>query len=159
MSMDAKYVVRLEPEERKSLQDLVDAGRGSKQVRQRARVLLKADQAEGAPAWTDDRVAEFAEVSLSCVHRVRQRFVEEGVDAVLHRRPSPQRQYRKLDGAGEARLIATACSQPPEGRSRWTLQLLASRIVELNVVEKISGECVRSTLKKMSFSPTARSNG
>lgn len=159
MGKDAKFVVRLEPEERQALQDLVDAGRGSKQVRQRARVLLKADQAEGAPAWTDGRVAEFAEVSLSRVHRIRQRFVEEGLDAALQRRPSPRRQYRKLDGAGEARLIATACSRPPEGRSRWTLQLLADRLVELHVVEAISAECVRSTLKKTRCSRTAGSNG
>jgi transposase len=159
MGKDAKYVVRLEPQERDRLQSMVDEGRGSKSVRQRARVLLKADQAEGAPAWTDERVAEFAEVSLSCVHRVRQRFVEEGLDAVLSRRPSPQRQYRKLDGAGEARLIATACSRAPEGRSRWTLELLAEKLVELKVVESISVESVRRTLKKTSFSPTARSNG
>lgn len=159
MGKDAKYVVRLEPEERERLRSLVDGGRGSKSMRQRARVLLKADQAEGAPGWTDERVAEFAEVSLSCVHRVRQRFVEEGLDAVLNRLPSPQRQYRKLDGAGEARLIATACSQAPEGRARWTLQLLADKLVELNVVETISHESVRRTLKKTSFNPTARSNG
>jgi hypothetical protein len=159
MGKDAKYVVRLEPEERQRLQALVDGGRGSKSARQRARVLLKADQAEGAPAWTDERVAEFAEVSLSCVHRVRQRFVQEGLDAVLIRRPSFRRQYRKLDGAGEAKLIATACSQPPEGRSRWTLELLAEKLVELKVIASISGESVRRTLKKTSFSPTARSNG
>ncbi|HMO87492.1 MAG TPA: helix-turn-helix domain-containing protein, partial [Lacipirellulaceae bacterium] len=78
MGKDAKYIVRLEPDERERLQSLVDAGRGSKTARQRARVLLKADQAEGAPGWTDERVAEFAEVSLSTVHRVRQQLVEEG---------------------------------------------------------------------------------
>lgn len=159
MGKDAKYVVRLELEERQQLQSLVDAGRGSKLVRQRARVLLKADQAEGAPGWTDERTAEFAEVSLSCVHRVRQRFVEEGLEAVLHRRPSPQRQYRKLDGAGEAHLIATACSQAPAGRCRWTLELLANRLVELQVVESISLECVRSTLKKTSCSRIGNNSG
>jgi len=104
-------------------------------------------------------VAEFAEVSLSTVHRVRERFVEAGLDAVLHQRACPQRQYRKLDGAGEAVLIATACSQAPAGRSRWTLHLLADKLVELGVVEQISHECVRSTLKKTNFSRTARSNG
>lgn len=159
MGKDAKYVVRLEPDERERLQSLVDRGRGSKSERQRARVLLKADQAEGAPGWIDERVAEFAEVGLSTVHRVRQRFVEEGLDAALHRSPSPQRQYRKLDGAGEARLIATACSQPPEGRSRWTLTLLADKLVELQVVESISAECVRGTLKKTNCSRTASSSG
>ncbi len=159
MGKEFKYVVRLESEERQRLQALVDEGRGAKTVRQHARILLKADQAEAAPGWTDERTAEFAEVSLSTVHRVRQRFVEEGLESVLHRRPSPHRQYRKLDGAGEAQLIATACSQAPEGRSRWTLQLLADRLVELQVVASISDECVRSTLKKTNCSRIASNNG
>lgn len=159
MGKDAKYIVRLKPEEREQLQVLVDEGRVAKSVRQRARVLLKADQAEGAPAWSDGRVAEFAEVSLSTVHRVRQWFVEAGLDAALQRSASPDRQYRKLDGAGEATLIATACSQPPEGRSRWTLHLLADKLVELQVVDSVSHECVRTTLKKTFSSPIARSNG
>jgi hypothetical protein len=159
MGKDAKYVVRLKPEEREQLQSWVDEGRGAKSVRQRARVLLKADQAEGAPAWSDERVAEFAEVSLSTVHRTRQSFVEEGFDAALQRSPSPDRQYRKLDGAAEATLIATACSRPPEGRSRWTLHLLADKLVELQVVDSVSHECVRTTLKKTFSSHIARSNG
>ena len=159
MGTDAKYVVRLNPEEREQLQAWVDQGRGSKSVRSRARVLLKADQAEGAPAWSDERVAEFAEVSLSTVHRARQQFVNAGLDAALQRTPSPNRQYRKLDGVAEATLIATACSQPPEGRSRWTLHLLADKLVELRVVDSLSHECVRATLKKTCSSPIARSSG
>jgi transposase len=159
MGKDAKYIVRLDAAERQQLQAWVDEGRGSKSVRQRARILLKADQAEGAPAWADERVAEFAEVSLSTVHRVRQQFVTEGIEIALQRHPSPQRQYRKLDGAGEAKLIATACSQSPAGRSRWTLQLLADKLVELGVVDSISHECVRATLKKTNFNPIARSSG
>jgi Homeodomain-like domain len=159
MGKEAKYIVRLDENERQLLQRMVDEGRGSKSARQRARVLLKADQAEGSPAWSDDRVAEFAEVSLSTVHRVRQQLVEDGFEAVLERKPSPQRQYRKLDGVGEAKLIATACSQAPQGRSRWTLQLLADKLVELEVVENISRECVRGTLKKTNFSRIARSSG
>jgi len=128
----------------------VDEGRGSKTVRQRARVLLKVDQAEGGPGWTDERAAEYSEVSISTVHRVRQRFVEKGFAAAVFRKPATDRQYRKLDGEGEARLIATACSEAPQGRSRWTLHLLADRLVALGVVESISHECVRSTLKKTS---------
>lgn len=159
MGKDAKYVVRLTPEERDQLQAWIDEGRGAKTVRQRARVLLKADQAEAAPAWSDQRVAEFAEVSLSTVHRIRQRLVQEGLDVALQRAPSPDRQYRKLDGVGEATLIATACSQPPEGRSRWTLQLLADKLVVLQVVDSVSHECVRTTLKKTCFSPIASSSG
>jgi transposase len=159
MGKDAKFIVRLNSEERRGLQALVDEGRGSKSARQRARVLLKTDQAEEGPGWTDERVAEFAEVGLSTVHRVRQRFVEEGLEAALRRRPSPERQYRKLDGAAEAKLIATACSQTPAGRSRWTLHLLADKLVELGVVESISHECVRATLKKTNFSRIAGSSG
>lgn len=159
MDKDAKYIVRLSLDERQQLQALVDAGRGTKSARQRARVLLKADQADGAPGWPDQRVAEFAEASLSTVHRVRRQFVEEGLEVALRRRPSPHRQYRKLDGAGEAQLIAAACSQAPEGRCRWTLHLLADRLVELAVVDSISHECVRTTLKKTNFSRIARRSG
>jgi hypothetical protein len=150
MGKDAKYVVRLSAEERRQLQSMVDEGSGSKETRQRARVLLKADESKRGPAWTDERTAEFAEVSLSTVHRVRQRFVEEGFEAAVFRKPATDRQYRKLDGEGEAKLIATACSSPPEGRSRWTLELLAGKLVALGVVESISHECVRRTLKKTS---------
>lgn len=159
MGKDAKFVVRLEAGERDELQALVDQGHGSKETRKRARVLLKADQSEGAPGWTDERTAEFAEVSLSTVHRVRQRCVEEGFQAAVYRKPSTDRQYRKLDGEGEARLIATACSQPPAGRSRWTLKLLSERMVALEVVDSISLECVRTALKKTSCDLTSRSNG
>jgi transposase len=159
MGKDAKYIVRLSGPERQQLQALVDEGRRAKSVRQWARVLLKADQADGGPGWTDERVAEFAEVSLSTVHRVRERFVEEGLEGALQRKPSPQRQFRKLDGVGEAKLIAIACSQAPEGRSRWTLHLLADKLVELQVVDGISHECVRTTLKKTRFNRIARSSG
>jgi transposase len=150
MGKDAKYVVRLSAEERRELQSMVDEGNGSKETRQRARVLLKADESKLGPAWTDERTAEFAEVSLSTVHRVRQRFVEEGFEMAVFRRPATDRQYRKLDGEGEAKLIATACSEAPAGRSRWTLKLLAGKLVALGVVESISHECVRQTLKKTS---------
>ena len=148
MGKDAKYVVRLSGEERRQLQSMVDAGKGSKEARQRARVLLKADESKEGPGWSDDRAAEFAEVSLSTVHRVRQRFVNEGFEVAVFRKPATNRQYRKLDGDGEAKLIATACSAAPEGRSRWTLELLAEKLVALRVVESISLECVRQTLKK-----------
>ena len=148
MGTEAKYVVRLSGEERRQLQSMVDDGSGSKETRQRARVLLKADQSKRGPVWTDERTAEFAEVSVSTVHRVRQRFVEEGFEAAVFRKPATDRQYRKLDGDGEAKLIAAACSSAPAGRSRWTLELLAGRLVALRVVESISLECVRQTLKK-----------
>lgn len=151
MGKEAKYVVRLSDAERQQLQALDDKGSGAKETRRRARVLLKADQAKGGPAWTDERTAEFSEVSLSTVHRVRQRFVNEGFEAAMFRKPVTDRLYRKLDGEGEAKLIATACSETPAGRSRWTLHLLADKLVALGVVESISHECVRRTLKKTSF--------
>ena len=159
MSKDAKYVVRLADEERCELQAIVDEGRGSKSVRQRARVLLKTDESETGPGWTDVRAAEFAEVTLRTVERVRRRFVEAGFEAAVYRKPSTDRLYRKLDGAGEARLIAEACSEAPAGRSRWTLKLLSDRLVALEVVESISPETVRQTLKKTTSSPTCRSSG
>lgn len=149
MSKDAKCVVRLTGEEQSELQALVDEGRGSKSVRQRARVLLKSDESETGPGWTDQRAAEFAEVSVRTVERVRRRFVDQGFEAAVYRKPSTDRLYRKLDGAEEARLIAEACSAAPEGRNRWTLKLLADRLVTLEVVESISPETVRQTLKKM----------
>jgi hypothetical protein len=152
MSKDAKYVVKMTLEERSELQSMVDQGRKSKTVRQRARVLLKTDESSAGPGWTDERAAEFAEVSLRTVSRIRKRFVEEGFEAAVYRKPSTDRQYRKLDGAGEATLIATACSEAPEGRVRWTLRLLADQLVALGVVDSITPECVGSVLKKTNLS-------
>lgn len=159
MGKDAKYVVRLDADEREQLQALVDEGRGSKSVRTRARILLKADESEPGPAWPDPRVAEFAEVGLSTVHRVRQRFVEEGFEAAVFRKPATGRQYRKLDGAAEARLVAEACGPPPKGRARWTLKLLADRLVELEIVESIGTTTVHETLKKTNSNRGKKSNG
>jgi hypothetical protein len=159
MSKEAKYVVRLTGEERAELQAMVDEGRGAKTVRQRARVLLKVDESEEGPAWNDARAAEFAEVSLATVHRVRQRLVEQGFEAAVYRKPSTNRLYRKLDGVGEARLIAEACSPAPEGRNRWTLTLLADRLVALEVVDSICADTVRLTLKKTNSSPICRTSG
>lgn len=149
MGIEAKYVVRLESDERKHLQSIINEGGRSAAVLKRVRILLKADQ-----GWTDTRIAEFAEVGLSTVYRVRQRCVEEGLESAIFRKQSGSRLYRKLDGEGEAQLIAVACSEAPEGRSRWTLHLLADRLVALEVVDSISHECVRATLKKTSSSLT-----
>ena len=144
-----KYKVTLTAEERNSLQGLIAAGKASAQKLAHARILLKADAAPGGPAWPDDRIAEALEVGLSTIARVRQRFVEQGLDAALSRKPRerPARQP-KLDGRGEARLIALACSAPPQGRKEWTMKLLADRLVELEVVDTISDETVRRVLKK-----------
>ena len=148
MGTEAKFIVRLTGEERGQLLAMVSTGKRAAAVLARARVLLKAE-ADG-PAWADPDIAEALEVSLSTVHRVRQAFVEQGLAAALERKKPTGRQYRKLDGAQEARLIALA---------RWTLRLLADRLVELDIVEAISHECVRRTLKKTTWRRTARSSG
>lgn len=148
MSKDATYTVQLTANERQQLQVMVDAGVGSKQTRRRARVLLETDRSEGRKRIWDSEVAVRAQVSVQTVERLRRRFVEQGFEAAVFQTPSTDRLYRKLDGHGEATLIATACSQPPEGRCRWTLHLLSEELVALEVVDSISPECVRQTLKK-----------
>jgi transposase len=144
-----KYKVTLTDDERQQLQNLIAAGKGAAQKLAHARILLKADAAPGGPAWTDDRIADALEVSTDTVARVRQRFVEEGTDAALCRKkPAQPSRPRTLDGRAEARLIALACSAPPGGRKRWTMQLLADELVELEVVDAVSDETVRRTLQK-----------
>ena len=144
-----RYTVTLTSEERNSLQGLVTTGRAAARKLTHARILLKADAAPGGPAWTDADIAAATDVSTATVERVRQRFVEQGLEAALVRKKQdrPSRE-RKLDGRGEARLIALACSSPPSGRGAWTLQLLADKLVELRVVGAISDETVRQVLKK-----------
>ena len=154
-----KYIVRLTAEERTQLTELISTGRGAASVLRHARVLLKADASEGGPDWSDRAIAEAVETSLSSIHRVRQAFVEDGLVVALERQRPTGRQYRKLDGAQEARLIAVTCSAPPEGRARWTLQLLADRLVALEVVDTIGRECVRTTLKKTISNPGKKSSG
>ena len=152
MAKEIKYIVRLHAEERQQLQQLVNTGKRAAATILKAQVLLKAD-ADG-PAWSDPEISEAFDVSLSTIHRIRQAFVQEGLEEALYRKKPTGRQYRKLDGAEEARLIAVACSKPPGGRARWTLQLLADKLVELEIVDSISRECVRNTLKKTTSSPT-----
>jgi transposase len=151
--MAVKYVVTLTPEERERLTDLSTKGTAAAATLTHARILLKADAAAGGPNWSDAQIAEALDTSPATIHRVRQAFVTEGLDTALQRRRPTGRTFRKLDGAQEAQLIAVACSAPPAGRARWTLQLLADRLVELEVVDAISPECVRTTLKKTTSSP------
>jgi transposase len=155
-----KYKVTLTAEERNSLQDLIAAGKAAASKQAHARILLKADASPGGPGWTDARIAEAVEVNVTTVERVRERFVEQGLEAALIRKQQdrPSRE-RKLDGKGEARLVALACSAPPQGRAAWTLRLLADRLVELEVVDTISTETVRQVLKKTSSSRGRRSSG
>lgn len=144
-----KYHVTLTPEERAELGAMVGAGKAAARKLTHARILLKADEAEGGPAWADADIATALDVGLSTVARVRERFVEEGAAAALVPRPSARVYARKLDGAGEARLTQLACSAPPDGRRRWTLALLADRMVALGHAEDgLSYETVRRALKK-----------
>jgi transposase len=147
--MNKKYRVTLTVEERQQLEQLLSKGKAAARRLTRARVLLKVDAGPSGPSWDDEQVREAVEVGLSTVYRVRQDFVESGLEAALEPRPKGHR-LRKLDGDQEAHLIALACSAPPAGRRRWTVRLLAERFVELKEVEGISPETVRQALKKTS---------
>jgi transposase len=144
-----KYIVRLSVEERENLTKLINSGRGPARMFTRARILLKADQSDNGPGWSDEKISEALDVTVQTVERVRKQLVEEGFDAVLSRRKYTQKVSRKkIDGDVEAHLVALSCSEPPPGRARWTLRLLADTIVELGYVQNISHEAVRQTLKK-----------
>lgn len=150
-----RYLVTLTADERGQLQTMVRAGERSARTITRARILLKADQADGGPAWEDARIAEALGCGHRTVERVRERFVTAGLDAALHHKPQerPSRQP-VLDGAAEAKLIALACATAPDGQRVWTLRLLADRLVELEVVPSVSRETVRRVLKKTRSSRT-----
>jgi transposase len=148
--MAKKYRVTLTAEERVELEALISKGKGDARKLAHARVLLQADESDGAPARTDQEVASALNLSARTVERVRQRFVEEGIESALLPRPIKRIYARALDGAQEAHLIALACSSPPDGKKRWTLRLLAERVVELGYAESVSHETVRRTLQKTS---------
>jgi transposase len=152
MNYNTKYVVRLAKEERDELAALVKRGKVAADRRRRAHILLKADAGELGSGLTDQEVANALDVGVATVHRVRQAYVEEGLQDALSRTPTVGNRPRKLDGEAEARLVAVACSPAPEGRDRWTLELLADKLVELKVVDTIGKECVRRTLKKTTSS-------
>jgi len=144
-----KYIVRLTADEREDLEQMVSKGRAAAYKIKHANILLLADV--DGPGWTDERIAEAVSCCPATVANVRRRLVERGLEGALARKKQarPSRQ-RKLDGEGEAQLIALACSEPPEGRACWTLHLLADKLVEMEVVESISHETVRKRLKKTS---------
>jgi transposase len=152
--MGKRYRVTLEKEERQSLDELLSKGKADVRRLKHAQILLMADESKDGRRWSVLRIAEAVGCGTATVERVRRRFVEEGLEMALSPYRSPRREYRpKLDGEQEARLITLACSQPPEGRARWTLRLLADALVELELVDSISHETVRQTLKKTSLSP------
>lgn len=153
-----KVVVRLTDDQRDALGRLLRTGSHPAAMRRRAAILLKAD-ADGPDACTDEEIADHLGTSRMTVMRVRQQFATEGLDATLHRKKPTGRQYRKLDGAAEARLVAIACSDPPAGQARWTMKLLADRLVELQVVASIDPATVWRTLQKTTSSRGSSGSG
>jgi transposase len=149
-----KYKVTLTVEERTALEHLISVGKGAARKLAHARVLLLADEGPSGPRRNDEEIIEALDVSLSTIARVRKRFVTESVGAALDHRPQPPRPEKvKLTDAVEKQLIELACSDPPQGRCCWTLQLLADRLVALGRVDGVSREAVRRVLKKTTFSP------
>jgi transposase len=145
--MNKKYIVRLRGEERKHLEEVIAKGRAAAYRIKHAYILLKAN--EEVAAWADEHIAAAFNVHPNTVRNVRQRFVEQGLEGALGRKARERPPRAKiLDGEKEARLLALSCSQPPKGRSRWTLHLLADKMVELRIVDGISHETVRQVLKK-----------
>ena len=148
-----KYRVKLTTEERQELKALVSRWRAAAYKQTHARVLLLSDEGQGDGAMKDEEIARALRIGCSTVERVRRRCVEEGVDAALERSVPIRRRRKKLDGQGEAHLIAMACGEPPQGRAGWTLKLLADRLVECEVVDRISTETVRQTLQNNELKP------
>ena len=154
-----KYRVTLAADERAALQEVVRTGNAAARAQTHARILLKADESPDGPGWTDERIADALEVSLSTIARVRRRFMEVGAVAALAPRPRQAAPTTKLDGRAEAHLIALTCSTPPEGHERWTLRLLTDQFVALGVSDPVSYETVRRMLKKTNSSRGRRHNG
>ncbi len=147
--VNRKFVVKLTEEERIRLTTLINVGSHPARQLVKARILLHADASEAGKRWSDSQIAEALDTSVDTVTRTRQLLVEEGLEAVLTRKHSPaSARVRIFDGAAEAKLIALACSDPPEGRARWTLELLEDAVVEQKIVERASDNTIGRTLKK-----------
>jgi hypothetical protein len=155
-----KYIVELRPDERERLNALIQNGKAPARQLLKARILLKADASDAGEAWSDSQIAEALDTSIDTIARTRQQLVEGGLDAALTRKHSPNSARKRIfDAAAEAKLIALACSVPPKGRKRWTLTLLETAVVELNIVERASDNTIGRTLKKTRSNLTSRSNG
>ncbi len=155
-----KYVVKLNDNERERLDTLIHAGKHPARQLTKARILLKADTSAVGEGWSDSQIAAALDTSVDTVARTRQQLVEEGLETVLVRKHSPaSARVRIFDGAAEAKLIALACSAPPKGRKRWTLQLLEEQVVELKIVERASDNTIGRTLKKTFSNLTCASSG
>jgi hypothetical protein len=151
-TMPRKYVVRLVAAEREQLEKLIAGGQAASRSLTHARILLKADESEHGPAWQNAAIAVALEVSPLTVTRVRKRFQEGGLARALSHKQQARRKAHRLDGAAEAHLLALVCSEPPAGRARWPLRLLAAKLVELGHTDTVSHETVRQVLKKGSSS-------
>ena len=152
MMSTKKYRIRLTTGEQKELRALVSRGRTAAYKQTHARILLMSDESRPEGGMTDATISRALGVGMSTVERVRRRCVEEGIESAMNRKKQLRRRQRILDGEGEARLIAMACGEPPDGRARWTLKLLADQLVEFEIVESISTETVRMALKKTNSS-------
>ena len=151
--MGQKYFVELTSAERLQLKELISSGEASAREIRRAYILLKSDSSPDGPGWKYEEICEAFEVSSLTVYQVRKNYVEEGLQRAILRK-KPERVYaRRLDGEGEAHLIAMACGEPPDGYERWSLRLLKDWLVRLDIVENISHETIRQTLKKTSSNP------
>src|SRR3954453_3746736 len=149
-----KYLVKLSADEREQLESLIHGGKHPAQKLTKARILLKVDVSPAGEAWSDSRIASALNTGLATIARTRRQLVEEGFEAVLERKHSPaSARPRIFDRAGEAKLIALTCSEPPKGRARWTLRLLEDKVVELNIVERVSDNTIGRTLKKTFSNP------
>jgi transposase len=149
-----QYIVELTSEERCQLQQIVAKGNTTGYQIKYSQILLKADQGKDGPGWSDAKIAEAFECNVSTVYRLRKRLVEDGFEAILQHGNTGKHKRRKLDGKAEAHLIALACSQPPAGRQRWTVRLLADELVALGIVDSCGKTTVHETLKKMNFGLT-----
>ena len=154
-----KHRVKLTADERQSLAQLVRQGRAAGWKLQRAQALLKCDEGEQGPGWSDPAIAEAFDVTERTLASWRKQAVTHGPLSLLERKPQDRARFRKLDGAGEARLAQLACSDPPDGYGKWSLRLLADELVTLEIVDSIGHECVRQTLKKTSSSPGGKRCG
>ncbi len=150
--MKQKYIVKLTETERSQLKEMISSGDATAREIRRAYILLKSDSSEGGPSWKYQAICDAYEVSSLTVYHIRKNYTEGGLERAIFRK-KPERAYeRRLDGEGEAHLIALACSEPPDGYERWSLRLLQDRMVRLEIVDSISHETIRQTLKKTSSS-------
>ncbi len=148
-----KYCVKLNGEQRQQLEQLVSSGKAPARKIMHAHILLKADESQEGSHWSDEQIKQAFGVGAATIWRVRRRFVEQGLDHALNRRPQPERpEKRKLTGEVEAHLIALTCGEKPEGEGRWSLRLLAHKLVVLQEVDEVSYETVRRILKKTNSS-------